>query len=201
MRVALSGWLLVVAVCTAPAEPLTRGERDRAMSHLHATRKLFLDSIAGLTEAQWSFKPAPDRWSIAECAEHIAVSEDMLFLLVTAKILKSPPAAERKSGPSDKDELVLRSTADRSRKVETADFLRPKGRWPTREALVAQFKQSRDRTIAFVEATAEDLRAHSAPNPVYQSLDAYQYILLMAGHTERHVAQINEVKADPNYPK
>jgi hypothetical protein len=31
--------------------------------------------------------------------------------------------------------------------------------------------------------------------------DAYQLILVIAGHTERHVAQIDEVKADPRYPK
>jgi len=32
-------------------------------------------------------------------------------------------------------------------------------------------------------------------------LDAYQWILLLSGHTERHTLQILEVKADPKYPK
>ena len=71
-----------LALTTAFAAPLEQGERDRAMSHLHATRKVFLDSIAGLSDAQWNFKPAADRWSIAECAEHIAVSDDSLFDLM-----------------------------------------------------------------------------------------------------------------------
>ena len=43
---------------------MTQEERDFAMSSLHASRKLFLDAIAGLSDAQWKFKPAPDRWSI-----------------------------------------------------------------------------------------------------------------------------------------
>ena len=63
------------------AETLTQGERERAMSELHATRKQFLDSVAGLSDAQWNFKPSPDVWSVAEVAEHIAISEDMIFKL------------------------------------------------------------------------------------------------------------------------
>src|SRR5438045_3372548 len=68
----------LVLTIAAPAfgETLTQGERERAMSELHATRKQFLDSVAGLSDAQWNFKPAPDVRSVAEVAEHIAVSED-----------------------------------------------------------------------------------------------------------------------------
>jgi hypothetical protein len=32
-------------------------------------------------------------------------------------------------------------------------------------------------------------------------LDGYQCLLLIAGHSERHLQQMREVKADPNYPK
>ena len=77
------------------AEPLSQGERDRAMSSLHATRKMFLDEVANLSDAQWTFKPAPERWSIAECAEHIALSEDLLFQLVTEKLMKSPAEPDK----------------------------------------------------------------------------------------------------------
>jgi hypothetical protein len=31
--------------------------------------------------------------------------------------------------------------------------------------------------------------------------DAYEFILLIAAHSERHTSQIKEVKAGPNYPK
>jgi hypothetical protein len=32
-------------------------------------------------------------------------------------------------------------------------------------------------------------------------LDAYEFVLLIAAHSERHTKQINEVKLDPNFPK
>ena len=80
--------LLLLLPVAGAAQPLTQGERNRAMSELHATRKQFLDAIEGLTPAQWNFKPAGGGWSVAETAEHIAVSEDELG---KAQILRHAP--------------------------------------------------------------------------------------------------------------
>ena len=187
-----------LALATAFAAPLEQGERDRAMSHLHATRKVFLDSIAGLSEAQWNFKPAADRWSIAECAEHIAVSDDALFDLLR-QTLKSTAALEKKSAV--KDEFILQVVPDRSVKAKAPEFLQPKRRWPDRETLIAHFKQSRDRNIAYIQTTEDDLRSHFMDHPMLKTIDAYQVMLLLSAHCERHTAQIDEVKADPHYPK
>jgi hypothetical protein len=33
------------------------------------------------------------------------------------------------------------------------------------------------------------------------TVDSFQGILFINGHAERHLAQLKEVKADPNYPK
>src|SRR5712672_1484573 len=86
--------LLIASVVLSIASPafgetLTQVERERAMSELHATRKQFLDSVAGLSDAQWNFKPSPDVWSVAEVAEHIAVSEDTILKLVTDQVMKT----------------------------------------------------------------------------------------------------------------
>jgi len=183
------------------AQPLTQRERDFAMSHLHATRKMFLGSVAGLSPAQWNFKPAPGVWSVAECAEHLALSEDGLYSLVTEKIMKSPPAPEKRSPSEAKDNQVLKLIAGRETKAQAPQFLQPAKRWATPAAAVEHFKESRDRTIAYVEKSQEDLRAHFAPNPAFDELDAYQWILMIAAHTERHVKQVQEVKAHPDFPR
>ena len=67
------------------AKTLTPEERDVALKSLQATHDAFLKSIAGLSEKQWKFKPAPDRWSVAEVSEHIAVSESTILALVQGK--------------------------------------------------------------------------------------------------------------------
>ena len=183
-------------------ETLTQQERNFAMSHLNATRKRFHDSLASLSKAQWNFKPAPDRWSIAECAEHIAVSEDFLFGLLTEEFMKSPVAPPGKRvATKENDEKVLQFSTDRSQKAQAPDPLRPSGRFATAAEVLRAFNQSRDRTVAYIENTQEDLRSHVMPFDTIQAIDAYQLVLLISGHSSRHTAQIDEVKAAPNYPK
>jgi uncharacterized damage-inducible protein DinB len=193
--------MLALLPALAGAETLAQGERDRAMSHLHATRKMFLDSVAGVSQAQWSFKPAPQVWSIAEVAEHIAVSEESLLALVTRKIMAGPAEPEKKPEAAGRDERLLKALVDRSQKAQAPEFLRPTNRWKTPQELIEQFKKSRDNTIAYVRTTQEDLRSRFAPHPVFQTLDAYQWILLISGHSERHILQLNEVKQAAGYPQ
>ncbi len=194
---------LLAATFAAPAspQPLTQVERERAMSELHATRKQFLDSVAGLSDAKWNFKPAPEVWSVAECAEHIALSEDRLYELVTRNLMKTPAAPEKKAEVQGKDELILEKTVDRSQKFQAPEMLRPTHQWPSKDDLMAHFKESRDRTIAYVESTQDDLREHFVPHPAFKLMEEYRWILLISAHSHRHTLQIEEVKANPNYPK
>jgi hypothetical protein len=46
-----------------------------------------------------------------------------------------------------------------------------------------------------------DLRDHAVMSPIGKNLDAYEWVLYIAAHSERHTKQILEVKADPNFPK
>jgi len=68
----------IVFLCVATSafsQSLTAADRDRAMQYLESTKQAVLDATAGLSEAQWNFKQAPDRWSVAEVMEHIAAAE------------------------------------------------------------------------------------------------------------------------------
>ncbi len=199
MRILLC--LLMLLPAAGVAAPLSQGERNRAMSELHATRKQFLDAIEGLNPAQWNFKPSGGAWSVAEVAEHIAISEDEIFALITKKIMASPADPSKRALVKGKDEQVLKEVEDRGAKYKAPDFLTPKRRWADMQTLAAHFKESRDRAIEYVKTTRDELRDHFAPHPVYKDLDAYQWVMLLAGHTNRHVQQLNEVKADPNFPK
>jgi hypothetical protein len=193
-------FLGITAAGLLRARVLEQGERDRAMSYLHATRKMFLDSVADVSPTQWEWKPAPDVWSIAQVAEHIALSEDNLFGMVR-KTVAGPPADPAKLAETKgKDELVMKTIVDRSRKFKAPESLQPTHRWKTKTELVSHFKDSRDRTIEYVQTTNDDLRAHAASHPAYKELDAYQWILFIAGHSERHILQLNEVKTKPGYP-
>jgi hypothetical protein len=196
---ALTLFSVALSVSPADAQPLTQQERDSLVKHLQQTRQAFLDSIAGLSEAQWTYKAGPDRWSIAEVAEHIAVSETLILQLVTEKILKAP--AIQPDPNRIPDEKLLALLLDRSNRFQAPEFLRPTNRWATRDALAQDFVAAREKTVTYVTNTTDDLHGHGGPHPAFKMLDGYQWVLLLSGHSARHTAQILEVKEGQGYPK
>jgi len=69
------------------------------------------------------------------------------------------------------------------------------GRWPDHAELIAHFKQSRDRNIAYIQTTGDDMRSHFRVHPFMKTIDAYQMMLLLSAHCERHTLQYRD--ADP----
>ena len=193
--------LIAATASVAQTTTLTPGEREAALKHLQATHDAFLQSISGLSEKQWRFKPAPDRWSVAEVAEHITISESSILGLVQKQFLASPAAPEKRAEVQGKDQIILEKVPDRSHKAQAPEFLKPTNRWANREELTKAFDEERKATIDFVKTTNDDLRDHFGSHPVFGALDSYQWILLISAHSERHTKQIAEVKADPNFPK
>ena len=189
--------LLVVAPAAAQTAD-AQTDRAAAAKYLEETRQAFLKSIENVTPAQWTFKASPTSWSIAEVAEHIGISEGTLFGLITTQMLQAPP---RKPGEGVPDEKIIAGVTDRSSKFQAPEMLKPVNKWATKDALVKDFNTARDKTIAWTKTTTEDLRAHAAPHPAFGSMDVHQWILLVAGHSARHTAQIEEVKTAAGYPK
>jgi uncharacterized damage-inducible protein DinB len=208
MHVKKAAAVLLAAIClgvaslaqTAP-QTLSAPERESALAELQRTHDKFLQSIAGLSEKQWAFKPGPDRWSVAEVAEHITVAESALLGLVQKQLMMSPAAPEKREQVKGKDEIILQRVPDRSHKAQAPEFLRPTGRWATEADLTKAFEENRKATMDYVRTTNDDLRDHFFDHPALGTMDGYQWLLLISAHSERHTAQIEEVKADPNFPK
>ena len=180
---------------------LTEAERASLIADLDRSRDAFLASVKGLSEAQLRWKPAPDRWSVIEVAEHIALAEQRMFDNATVKMMKEPLADDLRKVLSRDDDRVRKRLADRTNKRNAIEALRPSGRFPTLGAIVADFSARRARNSDYVRTTSDDLRSHGGPHPALGALDSYQWLVLMAAHTGRHTAQIEELKADPGFPK
>lgn len=185
----------------ATSTTLTPEEREFALKQFEATRDNFLKSISGLSQKQWTFKPAPDRWSVAEVAEHITVAETTIMGLIQNKVLQSPAAPEKRDQVKGKDQLILQRMPDRSHKAQAPEILKPTGRWASEAELTKAFEDARKTNMDYIRTTNDDLRDHFFDHPVFGTLDGYQWLLLLSAHSGRHTAQIEEVKADPNFPK
>jgi hypothetical protein len=176
--------------------PIAQGDRDRILSYFHSTRKQLLDAVASLTEAQWKYKPSDNKWSIRDVVEHLTLAEEGIFSFATAGLKKFVP----KPGTKIEDEKFVAGILDRSKPAEAPEMLRPSGKWPNPDAMVNDFRARRDKNLGWLRVTQEPLRSTYTKLP-FGVADTYQALLLIPAHTERHLAQINEVKASAGFPK
>jgi len=191
---------LFVAFLSFVSEPLTEKERKEADKFLAESEKEVFKTIDKLTDAQLTFKAAPDKWSVQDCMYHIAATEKGLWGMMEAS-LKDSAHPEKRKDIKWTDEDVKKNIEDRSNKVKTSPQLEPQNTgFKTMAEATASFKENRDKLINFVKTTPDDLRNHITTMP-FGSLDDYQMVLFIGAHTNRHVAQMKEVMADPNFPK
>jgi len=205
MRKALvCGLAIVLTICyaaTVRAQDVSQADKDRALAYLESTKKGVVDATKGLSDAQWNFKPAPDRWSIAEVMEHLAAAEDMIRGMDQEQVMKTPAIPPRDPAELQKiDAGVMAQVPDRSHKISAPEPLRPTNRFGSPADAEKHFVESRAVTEEYLKTTP-DLRAHATDSPMGVKLDGYEWVLLIAAHSERHTKQMLEVKADPNFPK
>lgn len=168
------------------------------MSYLHATQKQVTDTINGLSPAQLAYHAGPDRWSVGDCLEHLALTESGLFGMVTGQVMKSPPSPEMAELTKGKDEAVVKTISSRDVKAKAPEMFVPSNKWKTTAETLAAFRAARKTTITYVQTTPDALRSHFAKQPM--PMDGYQVILMIGAHTERHLAQMKEVIASPGFP-
>lgn len=191
----------ILCLVSFQAEPtLSKKERKTAAAFLKDSEKNLMKTLGNLSDAQLKYKPAPDKWSVQDCMMHIAASEKMLWGMVDQSI-KAAANPEKRTEIKWSDEQVMKNLEDRSTKVKTFAPLEPPNTgFQNIDEAIASFKGSRGKLIDYVKSTQEDLRSHVSTLPV-GSFDAYQMILFIGAHTNRHVLQMREVMADAGFPK
>jgi len=190
----------LVSSFTSMSPTLTDKERKDAVEQLSKTEQGVFNSLKGLSDAQLNFKPAPDRWSISDCVKHIAITEMFLWKM-TDSALKLPADAAKRSAVKATDDQVLQMVESRAQKVKTFPPLEPQNTsFKSCPDALSSFYDSRKMLTDFVATTSEDMRDHVV-TLAFGSFDSYQMILFIAAHSNRHTQQIEEVKADPNFPK
>jgi len=178
---------------------LTKDERSKALEHLKKSQSELLKTVKGLSERQLNFKLNEETWSIAECMEHIAISEKSIFGIVQMTLQNEPDPTKR-SEVKMTDDQVIGLITNRERKVKTRPESEPKSNFGSYEGSLMEYKEKRKSNIGFVKSTKDDLRNRYFEFP-FGTLDSYQVILFLSGHSVRHTYQIKEVMTNESFPK
>ena len=166
---------------------------DEAVAQLAQSDAALREAVAPLKAAQWSWKPDAATWSIAEVAEHLVLVErGILFRL------RSAPAdgLEKTEGK----EQVLGKLTQRAVKFPAPARLVPTGKYPAPVDFEIEMSTARAATLTWAQDADTHLQKHVMPHPAFGELHGLQWLLMMAQHTLRHIAQIREVMAHPQYP-
>ncbi|HRH60365.1 MAG TPA: DinB family protein [Chitinophagaceae bacterium] len=178
---------------------ITEAQRAYAVAELQRTKNLLEKELKGLNDEQLKFKPAPDKWSIAEVVEHIALAENGIFQITQATLKAPADSLKRKEIKVTEADIKQRLT-NRTTKVQSPEIIKPTGQFPSATAAYQAFTNRREATIQYISTTNDDLLNHFWQHPATGTIDLYQTILLIAAHSERHILQIIEVKSDGNFP-
>jgi hypothetical protein len=185
--VAISARLLVGA-------PMTQGDREDLVSHLQMTESWLVDEVSTLSPAQLTFRMAPEKWTIAEVVEHLVIADPTYWQLFQEGMNQPPKRLEKQATDAD----VLWYGVNRTQHQKTEPRKDPKGQAIEIRQAVNSFRKLHSMMLDYARTTDQDLRGHAVQE---WGVDAYQCLLEISTHTQRHILQIREIKADPGFPK
>jgi hypothetical protein len=180
---------------------LTPEDRAFLTDHLTRTRDLLLTEIAGLFPAQWTFRPDEETWSIAECADHVATVERRVFSMVSKHMQTATPDPQRASEVQKKTPWILEAVPARHAKAKVPEGIVNTSQSATPSEFADLFTARRGSVLKYVAESQDPLHDRVAPHMIFKDLDGCQWLLMISLHSERHAAQIAEVKAHPAFPK
>ena len=197
MRTAIAVVLVVATVLTAApgAAPLTDGERQRLLEHLHMTEQWLASEVDGLTPAQLRYRMTPESWTIMDVVEHLAIAEPQYWQQLQDSLAR-PATPDYK--PQATDAGILWYGIDRSQRQKTGEARVPHGTFKDVKDSLAAVRKLRATMVGYATSTADDLRGRQLKDG---NMDVYQWFLMISSHSQRHILQIREIKASPAYPR
>lgn len=161
---------------------------------LAADRQNLRDAIKRVPKGLLNQRPSPERWSVAEVIEHLAIIEAATVGFLTPLVAGAPilpDDAQPVATPIPRERL-----RDRTTRITAPEIVQPKGTLSFDEALAA-LEQSRTSLLMLLEAAeGRDLTAVGRPHPRLGPLDGYQWLAIVGAHEERHALQILEIAAE-----
>jgi hypothetical protein len=176
---------------------------DEAGKNNYAARQL----VSGLRDDQLNWKPAPEKWSIAQCLDHLAVTSSKFDPYFTAALARARKQWPVTSSPSYRPTLVgglliKQVVPETGRNLTTPKIFRPSESSNIHGALESFFKQQ-EQFLDFVRATGgvdynkTRLRSPVTPLMRYSLADAFVVTVV---HGQRHLAQARRVRETPGFP-
>ena len=163
--------------------------------------------VDGLNDAQLNWRPSPDKWSIAQCLEHLTAASrgfNPYFVEALARGRKrfaaaSPPSYE----PSFMGRWLIKHVEPESpRKLRAPKIFKPSA--SNVHNALESFLEQQQNFLKFVGETngidynRTRLRSPVTPLVRYSLADAF---VITVSHEQRHLQQARRVRETPGFPR
>lgn len=157
--------------------------------NLAHAEKEFLATAGPIPESQWRSNPGAGRWSAGELVCHL-IQVERAIILNLSKVLQRPP----KPRPfSKRFHLPMALVESRLIPLKTPIPLDP-ALVQEKDEMLAQLRETRACTRSFIEeTTGKDLRKYHMPHPFLGTMNACEWLQLIASHQVRHTRQMKEI--------
>ncbi len=194
-------WLEVIKTRAEETTPrLTEIEKNKMKNILNSSLIKFNSAVNNLSEEQLNFRSATDKWSVAECIEHIALAE-LEFPKILEREIQEPANPDFRNKIRIQDDEIQPKMTSKKWKAKSPEIFKPSNKFANASQAITAFQNQRNKTISYVETTKDDLRNHYWKHPLTGKIDLYQTLILMSAHLERHIEQIENVKLSTDFPK
>jgi hypothetical protein len=188
------GIVIMIGAQLLVGTPMTPRDREHLLAHMQMTENWLIDEVAPLSQGQLDFRMAPDKWTIAEVVRHLVIAEPTYWTLFQEGMNQPPRKLEKQATDAD----VLWYGIDRTRHEKTEPYKDPKGQTIEVRASLDTFRKLHAMMLGYAQTTDQDLRGHAVAD---WGTDAYQCLLEISTHAQRHILQIREIKAARGFPK
>jgi len=168
---------------------MTTQARSEIVQILETGREEFNAAAAGM-EAEAKAKPAPDRWSVLECVEHVVIVEENNLGKLTQATRQEAARIDKK-----KEAEIVAQFPDRSTRHSAPEAARPTGRFASLAQALERFNAVRNQVVRFAEDRQPDLYRLTTEHRRLGTVNGAEMLLIIAGHARRHADQIREIKA------
>ena len=165
------------------------------------------DLVSGLSNAQLNWKPAPEKWSIAQCLDHLTVASREFERYFSDALVRGRKRWPVTNGPAYRPSfmggwLIKLVHPETGRSLTAPKIFRPAESSNIDEPL-EKFLKQQERFIEFVRETKgvdynkTKIRSPVTPFMRYSLADAF---VLTVVHGRRHLAQARRVRETSGFP-
>lgn len=185
------------------------GDTDELSRQLHENRAQARRLAGSLSHHQFNWRPGTDRWSVAECIQHLNITEYMVLKVLRPVIDEALARGMTGTGPfhygwfSRWFEAQMEPPPRRTFKAPTAFAVAPGSSWD-RDKTLADFAAVGGKLDECLELSRTlDLRRIKVPSAAMPllRLPLGATFRVQTAHERRHLWQAEQVVKDARFPR